>query len=43
MKKQYECPETERIPVAVTNFFCTNPAVTQSDEGMQSYDFGGEW
>lgn len=44
MKKQYEHPESELLTVNVTNFFCTTPQpVTQSDEGMESYEFGGTW
>ena len=43
MKQQYVCPEAELLPVTVTNFFCTNPPVTSSDEGMESYEYGGTW
>ena len=43
MKQQYVCPEAELLPVTVTNFFCTNPPVTNSDEGMESYEYGGTW
>ena len=45
MKLKYERPETELVPVTTMNFFCTGgpQQVTQSDKGMQSYDFGEEW
>ena len=45
MKHTYERPEAEYLPVTVTNFFCTNPSSgpTSSDQGMQSYSYGGEW
>ena len=45
MKHTYERPESEQLPVTVTNFFCTGGQnqVTESDKGMNSYDYGETW
>jgi len=44
MRKTYESPDTELVPVTVANFFCSSyKGPSNSDQSLQSYSYGGTW